>query len=103
MLLPPLFVGVRGALLRGTRGSEEGDGPAEPGRSGAIDEEAAEEDEPPVDIDGRRCAIGLWRQWCWDLFQGSRVERQGRDEQAAAHSADVFLKENCADTGYLVV
>jgi hypothetical protein len=61
MLLLPLFVGVRGALLRGNRVSEVGDG-AEPGRSGAVDEEASEEDEPPADIDGRRCDIGRRRQ-----------------------------------------
>jgi hypothetical protein len=62
MVLLPLFVGVRGALLRGKRGSEEGDS-AEPGRSGAVDETASEADEPPpADIDGRRCDIGRWRQ-----------------------------------------
>ena len=64
--MPPLFVGVRGAVLWGIRGSEEGEGAAEPGRSGALDEEAAEEDEPPVDIDGRRWAIGRCRQGWWD-------------------------------------
>ena len=73
-MLLPLFVGVRGALLRGNRGSEEGDG-AEPGRSGAVDEEASEEEPPPVDIDGRRWDISLWRQGGRTAWQGAKDER----------------------------
>eukprot|EP00964_Phaeocystis_antarctica_P024765 scaffold13879_cov61-Phaeocystis_antarctica.AAC.2 len=60
----------------------------QPGRSGAVDEEASEEEPPPVDIDGRRCDIGLWRQGGRTAWQGSLSAKAERSRSPRPEKND---------------